>query len=302
MGQYFLGQIAGLATAVCWTVTAIVFEHAGRRVGSLVVNWIRLAIALIGFALLSLVRYGSLLPYGATTEMWIALMASGVAGLALGDLFLFEAFVMIGSRLSMLVYTSVPILTALLGWIFLGETMRPVEFAGMLLIISGIVLAVVFRTPPHGADRPNISLKTLLMGVLLALLGALGQAGGLVISKHAAPDFDAFSATYIRVIAGLAGFSIIIPVMRRIKRLFAAFSDSSAMRSIIIGAFFGPFLGISLGLFAAQATTAALSATLMALVPVFIIPPSVIIYKEKLGLMEIIGTVLAVAGTVVVFL
>lgn len=302
MEQYFLGQVAGLATAMCWTVTAVVFEHAGRRVGSLVVNWIRLALALVGFALLSLVRYGSLLPYGATPEMWLALMASGIAGLSLGDLFLFESFVLIGSRLSMLVYTSVPILTAVLGWGFLGESMRPVEFLGMFLIITGIVLAVIFRTPPHGAKRDSVSVKTLVIGVSLAFLGALGQAAGLVISKSAAPDFDAFSATYIRVIAGLAGFTIIIPAMRRVKRLFAAFYDASAMRSIVIGAFFGPFLGISLGLFAAQSTTAALSATLMALVPVFIIPPSVIIYKERLNFMEILGTLIAVAGTVVVFL
>ena len=33
------GEWAALLTAIFWTVTALSFESAGKRIGSLVVNW-----------------------------------------------------------------------------------------------------------------------------------------------------------------------------------------------------------------------------------------------------------------------
>ena len=45
--QNYLGEIAALLTAVCWTVTAMAFESAGKRVGALSLNLIRLVIGLI---------------------------------------------------------------------------------------------------------------------------------------------------------------------------------------------------------------------------------------------------------------
>ncbi|HHI67879.1 MAG TPA: EamA family transporter, partial [Planctomycetes bacterium] len=36
------GEAAALATAFCWTFTSLAFESAGRRVGSLAVNFLRL--------------------------------------------------------------------------------------------------------------------------------------------------------------------------------------------------------------------------------------------------------------------
>jgi len=43
--ENYLGEIAGLLTAVFWTVTSLAFESAGKKVGSLSVNLIRLVMA-----------------------------------------------------------------------------------------------------------------------------------------------------------------------------------------------------------------------------------------------------------------
>ena len=45
--QAYLGEIAALLTALCWTVTAMAFESAGKRVGALSLNLIRLVIGLV---------------------------------------------------------------------------------------------------------------------------------------------------------------------------------------------------------------------------------------------------------------
>ena len=56
------GELAALGTACCWTVTALSFESAGRRVGSLPVNLIRLVMALLLLTLFNLLYRGRALP------------------------------------------------------------------------------------------------------------------------------------------------------------------------------------------------------------------------------------------------
>ena len=43
----FTGELISLGTAFCWTFTVVGFESAGKRVGSLPVNIIRLAFGFI---------------------------------------------------------------------------------------------------------------------------------------------------------------------------------------------------------------------------------------------------------------
>ncbi len=48
--MHHIGEFAALLTAFFWTVTAITFEAASRKIGSMVVNILRL---IIGFIFLS---------------------------------------------------------------------------------------------------------------------------------------------------------------------------------------------------------------------------------------------------------
>jgi drug/metabolite transporter (DMT)-like permease len=294
-----LGELAALATAACWTITAMVFEAAGRRVGSLAVNFIRLAFAAVLLGAYGEVARGAPIPTDAGAAAWGWLALSGVVGLALGDLCLFRAFVLVGARLSLLVMALVPPITALLGRLFLGERLGAIDLLGMALTVAGVVYVVSERRPEAevaaaGRDRRN--------GILLALGGAFGQAAGLVLSKIGMGEYDPFGATQIRVLAGLTGFAVILFAVRWWPRVGAALRDGKAVATIGAGAFFGPFLGISLSLLAVQRTEAGVAATIMAIVPVLILAPSVLIKKEKLSPRGVLGAVVAVAGVGVMFL
>jgi len=89
--------------------------------------------------------------------------------------------------------------------------------------------------------------------------------------------------------------------MGKFKELPASFRDGKAMKWLIVGSIFGPFLGVSFSLIAVQNTEAGIAQTIMSLVPVLIIPPAVMINKEKVTLREIIGAVIAVAGVALFF-
>jgi len=244
------------------------------------------------------------LPLDATPRAWFYLTLSGLIGFVFGDLCLFQAFVVVGARISMLMMALAPPMTAFIGWMVLGETLSWKSWVGMILTMAGIALVVLKR---HTAEESNggrrkVKFNYPLWGILLGLGGALGQAAGLVFSKVGMQGYDSFASTQIRVIAGITGFSLLFFIMRLWKDAFRALTYRKPMLQLTLGAFFGPFLGVSFSLIAIKYADTGIAATIMALVPVLIIPPSMIIYKEKVTLKEAAGAILAVGGVAMFFL
>lgn len=302
--QNYFGEIAGLLTAVFWTVTSMAFESAGKKVGSLAVNLIRLVMAFFLIGIYSWFTRGFFFPADATIYQWQWLALSGLVGFVIGDLMLFQAFVVVGARISMLMMSLAPPFTAFVGWIVLGEVLTPVNWLGMAVTMAGIIIVILKREKSelNGSIIRKLKSGYSLPGIFLALGGAVGQATGLVISKKGMGSYDAFSASQIRVLAGIAGFAILFIFLKRWPRVWAGLRNPSAMKRIALGAFFGPFLGVSFSLLAVQHTETGIAATLMAIVPVLIIAPSVFLFHEKVSAKEILGAVITVAGIVLFFL
>ncbi len=292
-----LGELAALGTAACWTVTALAFESASRRVGSLVVNLVRLVMALAFLSAFSAVWRGRALPTDAGAHAWLWLSASGVVGFFVGDGCLFRAFVMLGARLSMLLMALVPPLTALGGWLVMGERLGPPQLAGMALTVAGVSWVVLER----GRDGDGKRRRRPVAGILLGLGGAAGQAFGLVLSKYGMGSYDPFAATQIRVIAGILSFSALFSLLGWWPRVSAALPNHGAMARTGLGAFTGPFLGVSLSLLAVQHTQTGVAATIMALVPVLIIAPAALLFRERVTVRAVAGAVVAVCGTALLF-
>ncbi len=293
-----IGEIAALGTAFCWTFTGISFEYAGKKVGSLAVNFIRL---ILGFIFISIFTYftrGFLLPTDSTSFNWIWLGLSGIIGFFLGDLFLFQSYLEVGTRVAMLIMAMSPPITALLGFIFMGEVIRPIGLLGMAITILGI--AVVILSKDTGEKKLKITHS--VKGISYAFLGAVGQSVGLILSKVGMGTYNAFAATQIRIIAGFIGFFLLFVYKRQWKDLTVAFKDKKAMTGITIGSIFGPFLGVSLALISLQNTTAGISATITSIMPILIIPFSIILFKEKVKPKEILGTLISVVGVAILFI
>lgn len=300
----YLGETAALLTSASWTVTALAFEFAAKRIGSLALNILRLAAALLMFAAIGLVLHGQAVPLGAGTEVWFWLSLSGLVGFVFGDIFLFQAYIDIGARMTQVVFVSSPLITAVLGFTVLGERIAPAGIAGMVLVVAAIVWVVLEKKPsPAEAASPSVQPRSRrARGVLFAFLGALGQSGGLILSKIGAPSYDPFAATQIRVIAGLAGFLVMAAIMKRLREPAAALADRSALKALGVGAFFGPFLGVTMGLYAVQRTSSGIAATLMGLTPILILFPSVLLHKERVTLREVLGAAVAVGGSALIFM
>jgi drug/metabolite transporter (DMT)-like permease len=292
------GEFAALAVAIFWTITALAFESASRKVGSLTVNILRLSLAFFFIGFFTLISRGHFLPVDASMHNWLWLALSGVVGLVLGDYYLFRSYPLIGSRFSMLIMTLAPPLAAIFGYFILGESLNIMQMAGMIIVIFGISLAI-FNKPVRGE---RLSFKIAPAGLLFAFIGALGQGLGIVLSKYGMEGYDPFASTQIRIIAGVIGFSIVITAMRRWGNVVAAIKNPPAMKALMLGAFFGPFLGISFSLLSVKHTQTGIASTIMAIVPVLILAPAAWIYKEKITAVEITGAIISVAGVAFFFI
>jgi len=302
MGSHF-GELAALLTAVFWTITALAFESASKKIGSLAVNIIRLSIAFIFLSVYTFLNRGFFFPTDASLHNWGWLALSGLVGFVIGDLFLFQAFVVIGARTAMLIMSLAPPIAALTGWMILGERFTLQNTTGMALTLTGIALVVLNRTPRTGVQgKKGMHFNYPVAGLLLAFGGAAGQGVGLVLSKLGMQEYNAFAASQIRVLAGVSGFALVFFILGRWRTVFDAMSNIPAMKRLTLGAFFGPFLGVSFSLLAIQHTNTGVACTIMSIVPVLIIAPSVIINKEKLTIREVLGAVLAVAGVSLFFI
>ena len=302
-----IGEIAALLTAMCYATSSIFFTVAGQRFGPLIANRLRLIVAILLVSMAHWIIIGSPIPLGSTPQQWFWLGTSGIVGLALGDLFLFQAYILIGPRLGLLFLSLSPALATLLAWVFLGEKLGIVSILGILVTLAGIAW-VVLEGNPNGKGRSKkrteINHQDYVRGILAGLGAATGQALGLILAKKGlVGDFPALSANVIRMTAAtLALWGVTIIQRQALSTLQQAKLQRSSMLYIITGAFFGPLIGVSLSLFAIQNTDVGIASTIIALPPVFLLPIGYFLFKERFGWGAVAGTLVTIAGVALLFL
>ncbi|MFQ5433856.1 MAG: DMT family transporter [Anaerolineae bacterium] len=295
----YLGELAAMGTAVMWSLTAIFFSYSGRLVGSEVVNRSRLLFAFLFLAITHFVLEGSWFPLHVEGFRWFWFAISSVLGLVLGDSFLFQAYVLIGPRLSMLLMSTVPIYSTIFGWLLFGETVSGIEMTGILLAVAGVGYVVTEKQ--HG--RTTVENKQYKAGIFFGLLGALGQVANLVTARYGLVDnYPSISATIIRILVAIVvmwGFAI---VRGKVRDTFRQWRHKQAFPAMVGGAFVGPFLGIWFSLIAISLSRLGIASTLMALPPVLLIPIEWLVYKKPVSTRGMVGTAFAFAGVALIFL
>ena len=305
----YLGEAAALATAILWAFTSMFFTEAGRRIGALKVNRIRLVMAVCIYAIVLTVRTGSPVPLaiGREAVMWLCL--SSLIGLVIGDSLLFKSFSLIGPRLTTLIFASSPIMATMIAWIFLDEKLALLDLVGIAITIAGIVWVVAersFKNVARALPAGHPDQGSFGYGVLLALGGSLGQAAGLVTSKHGmlgtGQIIHPLEASFVRILFAVGTLWILAAVRGQVQNTLHATRDRKAMLFTLGGTVVGPFLGIWMSLVAVSLIEAGVAATLNAMVPVMVIPLVILFHREKVSLRAVIGAFVAVGGVALLFL
>lgn len=293
----YFGEIIALATAFLWSGTSFAFTDAAKRIGSLQLNINRMILASLFLMIIILVA-------GFSTDLSLKqveyLIVSGFIGLVFGDSFLFKSFQLIGARLGMLIMALVPAMSSLLAFFFLDESLSILAITGMAITIGGIIFVVVERS------SESIPLfRSSPIGIFYGVLGALGQAGGLILAKFAFADgeLNGFVAAFIRLSSAVLIFFPVVLFIKRYKNPVRLYKKNiPALKATVIGTILGPVLGITCSLIAIANTKIGIASTLMSLMPVIMLPIARYYYKEKLSFRAIAGAFIAVIGVTVLFM
>jgi len=298
------GELMALLAAMIFAWTSIFFTTAGQRLGVTTVNLLRLPTAAVCLGLTHLVLHGTVWPAGLTLtdQVWIGL--SGIIGLAIGDSALFKAFTLIGPRRSMTLMALAPVFTVTIAWGALGEHLSAWAIVGILTVIGGVMLATRGRGK-GGGQFGHLAPGVLRTGLLLGVVASAGQGLGSVFAKMGMvgeSGVDPLGATLVRLVWAAAAYWIVVLPRQNLKALAGKLQDRKGMGALGIAILMGPFISVWISLVAIRYTEAGIAQVLLGMVPIFVILPAWLVYKDRPSPMTLFGIVVAVGGGVLLFL
>lgn len=293
-----LGHLFALLTAGCWAQNSIVYAAAGKRVGSQTVTHIRLWIALPIIFMVNFIFTGTVFPAGLSGTTYLLMGISGFLGFCVADLFIFYAFVEIGPRETLVVLTLSPIFSTVISWIFLKELLSPLQIIGILATVGGVIWVVLVEKKGRKKREKNERL-----GLLFAFLGAVSQACGMVLARQGLEsNIHPVSANLLRICAGVIGLAVFTLLRGSFISDFRKMKDRRALLLLTSGAVIGPVIGIILTMYALTLAPVGIVTAIMQTSPVILLPVDKFVFKMKIPLGAVGGTVLAIGGAAILFL
>ncbi len=231
------------------------------------------------------------------TNSIVALALSGIIGICFGDTLYFLALMRLGARRTLLLGSLIPITTALIAVVFLGEQMPVLAWLGMSLAIAGVTYVLWQRAPQentqHTQQQPREKYRS---GLFFGLLFVAANALGIIATKVGVADVPALEATFVRQAFAIAGLTFWGLMVRDLLGWVTPLRDGKLLKTLLAASLIGALLGTWLSVVALKYTYAAVAATLNSTSPLFILPLAVFWLKERVSLREIVGALTAVTG------
>lgn len=297
--ENIVGELSALGAALCFGVASTTFTLAGRKFGASFSMALSLFISLFFLLPLHQMMQGEVFPVAASSQKWLVLGLSSLAGFVISSIFLLRAFQYIGPRLSMLMGSTTPIFAALLAWISRGQGLPVHAIVGIALVIGG-VFWVISENGFHGIESDNADYSK---GLLLAVAAAIGQGASFVLmSEGVADGFPAMSAGIIRTVVGMVLLWAFIALRGKLRvNLELILASPRALAWLILASLSGPVVGTTLVLLSLQLTSVGISSTLTGTTPIFLIPIAYVVFGECVTARAVVGTLVAIAGVAVLF-
>ena len=299
-------MLASFLAAFFFALNATCASHSVRASGALRANLGRLLVACAALGL-----FAHTLGHGFTSASVPWFLLSGVIGMGLGDLGVYGALPLLGSRLTVLMTQCLAAPIAAAGeWLWLGTRLTPAQILWGLLILAGVAVALL----PSQSSPPRVKVKPI--GFLFGLLAAAGQGFGALVSRKGvdvavAAGESAHNATfglnaaYHRIFAGLlftAAWFLFLRALRRLPAAPTAITDPAARRRarlwMLANGCAGPVLGVGCYQWALATTPSGLVLPIAATTPLLAIPIAFWLEGDRPTRRALGGGVIAVAGCI----
>ena len=280
---------------------------AGRSVRLLGTIWANLGRLLVAACLLGFFAHTVGRGFASASLGWF--MLSGLIGMGLGDLGVYAALPLLGSRLTVLMTQCLAAPIAALGeWSWIGTKLTPLQIMWGSVILVGVTVAVM----PSKSSPPKVHVRPI--GFLFGLVAACGQGFGALVSRkgvtvattageHVANATFGLTATYHRILAGLIFIVCWLLVLRLFRRLPPApvltpTERKTSRQWVLANAMCGPVAGVGCYQWALATTPSGIVLPIAATTPLLAIPIAFWLEGDRPSHRSIVGAVIAVAGCI----
>jgi len=295
-------MLAALLCTVFFSASAVSARKTTEHIGGTEANFTRLIFAPVLMLLIALSFGPALAGYWHPTLFGL-LFLSGAIGFGVGDIALFQAFPLIGSRLTTLIVhcVSVPV-AATIEYLWLGTTMTAGQIACAVVILAGVAVALAPRENLH-IKRPD-----LFKGIGWGLIAAVGQGFGAgVLSRYIyklAKDMDTlpldgFHAGITVAVQRMLGGMVFSGHSKNIGNLTRRDNQwRPALPWLLATGLAGPALGVTCYQWALLDNPTGVVLPIVAATPLVVIPFAILMKEEKPSWRALIGGLIAVGGVV----
>ena len=295
---------AFLAT-VLFSLSVVFASRTTRMLGGTTANFYRLCVSTLLLAM-----WAHLFGEGISGGAFWLFFLSGCIGFGVGDLALYQTIPRLGPRLtSLVVHCLAAPFAALMEWLWMGTHLTQAQIFSGLVILTGVAIALAPRE--HWHIPPTV----LVRGILLAILAALGQGLGAVVSRkayavvaHAGQNVDGLTAAYQRILGGLifsAPPSLWVLLKNRLKNPGSnsgAAADPRSRRSVwlwvLLNSLAGPTVGVGCFQWALKTAPSGIVLPIVATTPIVVVPFAFLFEGDRPGPRSLLGGVIAVAGAI----
>lgn len=306
MAIAFKPMLAAILTAVLFACSGVCGQRSASALGPLRANAIRLAMAATALGLVA----GLFFPFPLHSPAIPWLVVSGAIGFGAGDIALFLAYPRLGARLTLLInLCTAPVFGAFGEWALLGDRPAAAQGASCLVILAGVAIALSGQ-----ARLPRDMSRRIGRGVLAALGAGAGQGLGATFTRIAKSNaaiagdqFTGMSEAFVRVVPGFAlallvwwGASRLLPRPSNEAPSGRATQRRPSTLWVAGAALFGPVLGVSCFQWALGQATSGVVLSITATTPILVLPMVAYMDKDRPPWTAVLGSLIAVAGVVLV--
>ena len=299
--EIIVGSMIGLLGAALYGLSVVIYKSQSEGIRPIAISSIKMWVALPFMTLMVLLFPGIdsvFLPFAPV----IILGISVTLGAVIGDTIYLWSQERIGVSYAFPISMSFPIITYFLTVFFLDEPPVLSRLAGAIVAVIGVILISNEQNQNPDSehlshDKPNRNLD--LWGIAGALMTAILYAVGTVLLQVGIEGVDPISGSFIRVLFGSIAF---IPIVAIASLTGMKVPTKRATVRVIIAGFFGMAIGSLLYVVAVAMVGAAIMSVLSSTAPLFAIPVSIFILKERLTRIAVLGITLTLIGIILVII
>ena len=289
-----LGSVIGLIGAALYGLSVVAYRSQADGIRPVAISSIKMFVALPFMVIMTILLPGlgsAILPL--TTILLLSI--SVIFGAVIGDTIYLWSQERIGVSYAFPIAMSFPIITFFLTVGFLGEPLILSRLAGAIIAVIGIILISNEQNRNEKESETPTKLDTL--GILGAIVTALLYATGTTVLQVGIEGVDPIGGNLIRIIVGSIAF---VPMVAVARVGGMTLPTRKATIRVVIAGFFGMAVGSLFYVAAVAMVGAAIMSVIASTAPLFAIPVSVLILKEKVTSIAGIGILATIVGVVLV--